>query len=87
MNKDKKIHLISINMGYGHHRAAYPLIDVSKEGLISVNNYDGIDPIEKKSWHEERKMYEKISYLKKIPLLGDVIFNIMDYFQKIKPFK
>lgn len=86
MNKDKKIHLISINMGYGHHRAAYPLIDVSKEGLISVNNYDGIDPIEKKSWHEERKMYEKISYLKKIPLLGDVIFNIMDYFQKIKPF-
>jgi hypothetical protein len=86
MDKDEKIHLVAIDMGYGHQRAAYPLIDISNEGIININDYEGIDPKEKKSWHNSRKWYEIISYFKKVPLLGSLVFNIMDYFQRIAPF-
>lgn len=86
MDKEKKIHLIAINMGYGHQRAAYPLIDISSEGIVNINDYEGIDPKEKNSWHKGRKWYEIISYFKKVPLLGSLVFNIMDYFQRIAPF-
>jgi len=86
MEKEKKIHLIAINMGYGHQRAAHPLINISSEGIININDYEGIDPKEKKSWQQGRKWYEIISYFKKVPLLGNFIFSIMDYFQRIAPF-
>ena len=86
MSQDKKVHLIAINMGYGHQRAAYPLLDISKEGMVSINNYEGIDPKEKKSWHKGRKWYEIISYFKKVPILGSFVFDVMDYFQRIEPF-
>jgi hypothetical protein len=86
MSKAGKIHLVAINMGYGHQRAAQPLIDISNEGIININDYEGIDLKEKKSWYKNRKGYEIISYFKKIPLLGSLVFNIMDYFQKIAPF-
>jgi hypothetical protein len=86
MNKDKMIHLIAINMGYGHQRAAYPLIDISEDGIVNINDYEGIDPKEKESWHKGRKWYEIISYFKKVPVLGSFVFSIMDHFQKIAPF-
>lgn len=81
-----KIHLITVDMGYGHQRATYPLIDISYEGVISANNYEGIDPKEKASWHSGRKWYEMISYFKKVPILGNLVFGVMDHFQKIDKF-
>lgn len=87
MNKLKnKIHLVTVDMGYGHQRATYPLIDISDGGVISANNYEGIDPKEKASWHSGKKWYEIISYFKKVPILGDLVFGAMDHFQKIDKF-
>jgi len=86
MVSEKKINLVAADMGYGHQRAAYPLFDLGGREVITVNNYPGILEWETKYWENILKTYEKISRLKKIPLLGAGVFAIMDYFQKIPPF-
>jgi len=82
----KKINLVAIDMGYGHQRAAYPLLDLAGGEIISMNDYDGLPGWERKYWQNNLEMYEKISRFKKIPLLGRGVFSVMDYFQRIKPF-
>ncbi|MFZ2310104.1 MAG: hypothetical protein WAW11_01005 [Patescibacteria group bacterium] len=83
----KKINLVAADMGYGHQRAAYPLMDIALDNtIVTINNYDGVPDWEKKYWINSLKSYEQISRLKKIPLLGDLIFWVMDAFQKIQPF-
>jgi len=82
----KKINLIAADMGYGHQRAAYPLMDLSGGEIITINNYPGIPDWEKKYWEKSLHSYEQISRFKKIPLLGQAVFAIMDTFQKIQPF-
>jgi len=82
-----KINLIAADMGYGHQRAAYPLMDIAKDNqIVSINNYDGVPEWEQKYWENSLKSYEQISRLKKIPLLGSLVFSVMDAFQKIDPF-
>ena len=84
---NQKINLIAADMGYGHQRAAYPLLDIAKDNkIISINNYDGVPDWEKKYWKKSLKSYEEVSRLKKIPLLGYLVFAVMDAFQKIDPF-
>jgi len=83
---NKKFHLVVVDMGYGHQRAAYPLLSWSHSGNINLNNYDNSSEWEKKYWLNSSRAYEKISYFKKIPLLGVLVFNIMDYFQRIQNF-
>ena len=82
---NKKINLIAADMGYGHQRAAYPLSDLAAGEILNLNNYEGIPVWEKEYWIGHLKSYEKISRFKKIPLLGPVVFSIMDYFQRIRP--
>jgi len=82
---NKKINLIAADMGYGHQRAAYPLLSLSGGEIITINDYPGIPDWEKKYWINSLKSYEKISRLKKIPVLGQAVFAVMDYFQKIEP--
>ncbi len=82
-----KINLIAADMGYGHQRAAYPLLDIALDNkIVSINNYEQIPDWEKKYWEKSLRSYEKISRLKKIPVIGKIVFEIMDAFQKIAPF-
>lgn len=80
---EKKINLVVADMGYGHQRAAYPLLDLSGGESITINNYKGILDWEKKYWTKSLGSYEKISRFKKVPLLGPLVFSVMDYFQKV----
>ncbi|PIT86190.1 MAG: hypothetical protein COU33_04550 [Candidatus Magasanikbacteria bacterium CG10_big_fil_rev_8_21_14_0_10_43_6] len=82
-------------MGYGHQRAAYPLKDIAacpvgctpnSDNIINANSYAGIPHGDKSTWENSRSAYEFISRLKKLPLVGESIFDAMDYFQRIKPF-
>lgn len=82
----KKINLVVADMGYGHQRAAYPLLDLSDNEAICINDYPGIPGWEKEYWVKGLKSYEKISRLKKIPVIGTFVFWVMNSFQKIKPF-
>jgi len=85
MIKSKKINLVAADMGYGHQRAAYPLMDLSAGEIITINDYEGIPDWEKKYWINSLRSYENISRLKKIPLFGYLVFAVMDAFQKIRP--
>ncbi|MFH1621431.1 MAG: hypothetical protein ABIB04_05120 [Patescibacteria group bacterium] len=82
----KKAYVVSVNMGYGHERAAYGLRDLAEEGIITANAYPGIPLKDKRLWSDSRKLYEAISRLKPIPYIGDMIFEIMDKMQRIPSF-
>jgi hypothetical protein len=84
--KNRCFHLVSVDMGYGHQRAAYPFIGSSCGGIITANDYKEASLAEKKIWNRDRKNYEIISRFKKVPFLGDKVFSLMDYFQKIDSF-
>ncbi len=83
-DNNKKVWVVAVDMGYGHQRTAYPLRDIAFSGrVISSNSYVGIPKKDQKTWKRDRYWYEFISRFKKIPLLGDFAFSIMDRFQKI----
>lgn len=90
-----KAYIVAVDMGYGHQRAAHPLIDVAtvpsdwhfeKPMIISANSYPGIPTGDRYMWLLTRKFYEIVSRMKGFPLLGKQIFNVMDYLERIEPF-
>ncbi|MCK4666997.1 hypothetical protein KAU33_09620, partial [Candidatus Dependentiae bacterium] len=85
--KNNKMYVVAVNMGYGHQRASYPFLDSAYDGIIlNANNYKGITKDERLSWQSGRKWYEMISRFKRVPLLGNIVFGIMNSYQKIEPF-
>ncbi|XOB41485.1 MAG: DUF6938 domain-containing protein [Candidatus Nealsonbacteria bacterium] len=83
----KKVWLISVNMGYGHQRTAYPLKNLAyEEKIINANDYQRIPKKDRVIWETTRKFYEFISNFKRTPLLGNLVFAIFDTFQKILSF-
>ena len=83
----KKAWVVAVNMGYGHQRAAFALKNIAfKKKFITANNYCGIPTLDRTLWHQTRSVYEFISKFKKVPVLGDFVFSLMDKVQEIKPF-
>jgi len=83
----QKALVISVNMGYGHQRTAYPLKYLAMdEKIINANNYAGIPKKDKAIWERAKKSYEFISAFKRVPVIGKVVFSIFDEFQKIFTF-
>ena len=79
--------VISVNMGYGHQRTAYPLRNLAPDGkVINANSYQGIPERDKKIWETTRNSYEFISRFQRFPLVGKTAFLIYDQFQKILTF-
>jgi hypothetical protein len=85
-SKDGDAWIIDVNMGYGHSRAAHALKDLGGGEVISANDYPGIPPKDRRYWTQSRKLYEFLSRMKPIPLIGDAVFEILDRFQEIPPF-
>ncbi|MDD4358494.1 MAG: hypothetical protein PHY30_01615 [Candidatus Pacebacteria bacterium] len=83
----KKAWVVSIDMGYGHQRAAYALKSIACENrIITANNYKGIPQKDKDLWRQSRSFYEFISRFKNVPFIGDYAFAIYDNFQRIVNF-
>jgi len=83
----KNAWVVSVNMGYGHQRTAYPLKYLAFENkIINANDYKGIPERDKNIWESTRKFYEFISNFERIPLIGNFIFSIYDIFQRILSF-
>jgi hypothetical protein len=84
---NKKVWIVSIDMGYGHQRTAYPLKFLAQNGeIISANNYKEIPEKDRKIWKSSRAFYEAVSRFKKFPLLGEIAFYLFDLTQKINSF-
>lgn len=82
-----KAHVITVDMGYGHQRASFPLRKLApNHQAINANNYSGIPASDRKIWQRSRKSYEFFSRFKKTPLIGELAWDIFDKFQQIEPF-
>ncbi len=85
--KTKHAWVVSVDMGYGHERAAYALRDLDGPGgYVIANNYPGIPREDKRMWHEGKSIYETISRLKPLPVIGPYVFEALDSLQRIPPF-
>lgn len=63
--------IVSVSMGYGHQRTAYPLKDLAQEGkIINANDYPGIPESDRKIWEASRGFYEFVSNFERLPLIG-----------------
>jgi len=83
----QKAHVIAVDMGYGHQRAAHPLHYLAYKGkVLNANNYPGVPKSDRDFWHKSREFYEWISKFKKTPLIGEKIWGFFDNFQKIPSF-
>lgn len=91
----KKAYIVTVDMGYGHQRASYPLKDIAacppgwdggKGVIITANTYQGIPKSDKRRWEGGRSIYEHISRMKRWPLIGGLVFGLMDELQEIQPF-
>ncbi len=87
MTVSRKIaHIVAVDMGYGHLRAAYPLADLAAGEIINANTYRGIPKQDREIWRLSRKFYEFISRFKRVPVIGEKAFELFDKFQAIPPF-
>jgi len=80
--------VVTVDMGYGHQRAAHPLRFLSPTGkVILANNYEGIPKRDHQIWNKSRYFYELFSRSSSIPVIGHFLFNILvDNMQRILPF-
>ena len=81
----KKAWVVSVEMGYGHMRAARPLRGIAEGGeIIPADNYEDIPERDRKIWVSSKKLYNFISRLNDKGSFGRLIFNTFDYFQRIE---
>ncbi|TSC75435.1 MAG: hypothetical protein G01um101430_277 [Parcubacteria group bacterium Gr01-1014_30] len=84
---EKKAWVVSVNMGYGHQRTAFPLRDLAQDvKVINANDYEGIPAKDRKIWEGTRRFYEAISRFSRIPVAGKAAFAAYDRFQRILSF-
>ena len=90
-----KAYVVAVDMGYGHQRAAFPLLQIATTPtdwniqtpvIISANDYPNIPERDKSRWDKTRKIYEGISRIQGFPILGKRVFHLMSYVQKIENF-
>jgi len=79
-------HVVDVNMGYGHSRAAHALKDLNGGVVLSANAYEGIPNEEKALWKNWRQAYESLSRLRPIPIVGKVAFSLVEKVQEIPDF-
>ncbi|MCG8525160.1 MAG: hypothetical protein MI748_02190 [Opitutales bacterium] len=81
--KDLKAWVITVNMGYGHQRAAYPLRNLAHLRVIAANEDELVSGEERKQWVKMQKFYEGVSRIKDVPLIGSWLWEQYDRFQRI----
>jgi hypothetical protein len=77
--------VVAVDMGYGHQRAAYPFRDMAYEGIITANTGAMVDPAERRRWATMQGLYEGLSRVNRIPLIGPWLWRTYDRFQAISP--
>jgi hypothetical protein len=77
--------VVAVDMGYGHQRAAYPFRDIAFEGIITANTGAMVDPAERKRWLMLQGLYEGVSRVRKVPVVGPWLWRTYDRFQAISP--
>ncbi|RPH32439.1 MAG: hypothetical protein EHM93_09290 [Bacteroidales bacterium] len=74
----KEIVLATAEMGFGHIRALYPLEETLECKLVVLGQNDGSNNFEKRIWKISLTLYESISRFKKFPILGPIVYSMMN---------
>lgn len=77
--------VVTLQMGLGHMRAAYPLQDIAHGGLVLYGTKDTCDEKELKTWKKMLGIYYFFSNAKKIPLIGSYLQGLLDKLEEIIP--
>lgn len=83
---NQKAWIIAADMGLGHQRAAYPLKDLGGNQIITAGSPDYASRKECKLWAKMRYIYEGISRINHVPIIGGFLFGLMDRLQEINPY-
>ena len=75
--------VVAVDMGYGHQRAAYPFRDIANEGIITANTGAMVDPGERKRWVTLQHLYEGVSRVNQVPVIGPWLWRAYDRLQAI----
>jgi hypothetical protein len=73
----------SVEMGYGHVRAALAIADALGSEMVRVDRAPIVGPVEERLWSRVRFVYEATSRISQIPLLGAPIQGILDEITRI----
>ncbi len=82
----QKVWLVAADMGLGHQRAAYPLKELSGGQVITAGSPEYASAREKKQWKRMRTLYEGLSRINHIPIIGGFLFGLLDRLQEINPY-
>lgn len=83
----RKAWVVTVDMGYGHQRAAYPFQDIANERIITANKDEQLlNSKEEKSWKRSQNFYEWISRITSLPIIGKHLFGLFDRLQAISDF-
>jgi hypothetical protein len=77
--------IVSVDMGYGHQRAAYPFRDIAFRRIITANTDPCVSTKERALWAKVQAFYEDISRAQRIPIIGPWMWRAYDRFQAISP--
>ena len=77
--------VVAVDMGFGHQCSAYPFRDIAYEGIITANTGPMVDPAERKRWMIMQTLYEGISRVNKVPVIGPWLWRTYDRLQAISP--
>ncbi len=75
--------VVSVDMGYGHHRAADAFRDIARERIITANTDEVVGEKERRIWRQFQNAYEGVSRISDLPVIGRPIWKAYDYFQRI----
>jgi len=78
--------VVTADMGFGHQRAAHALAHLAEGGVITAGSPDVTDVREVRFWDRLRKSYETLSRIKQVPVIGGLLFSVLDGFLRIPPF-
>ena len=78
--------VVSANMGLGHLRAAYPLTEMTPQGVIQAGDPTITSEEEYRLWTRMRRAYETFSRARKVPLVGGFLYNLLHKLENISPY-
>jgi hypothetical protein len=77
--------VVAIEMGYGHLRAAAPLAERLGTELLECDRPPLADGLEQREWAETRRLYEGMTRLSQLPLIGAPLRRAVETITDIPP--
>ncbi len=83
--RSEKAWVVSVLMGLGHLRAAFPLKDIAHEEIILYGSRRFTPPAEYRRWKRLRRIYYLFSRAGRVPFIGRYLLALMLALENIPP--